>query len=295
MSTPSPLDRRTFLQTSAALAAASTCTFAAAAESEKKLRKAVKYGMIRDGKTIEEKFALIKRLGFEGVEINSPSDLNLDDANRAAEKTGIVIHGVIDSVHWAKRFSDPDPAVRSEAVAALHTAIGDAKKVGATTVLVVPGKVTNAETENWQQVWDRSQAEIRKAIPAAEAANVKIGIEVVWNDFLNTPEQLIDYCDAFKSPTVGAYFDCSNMLKYGVPAATWIRKLGKRMLKFDFKGYSHEKKWVKIGDGDENWPEVLKALDEIGYRGWATSEVGGGGEAELKDIAERMDRVLGTK
>ena len=77
-----------------------------------------------------------------------------------------------------------------------------------------------------------------------------------------------------------------------MPAATWIRALGKRMVKFDFKGYSHEKKWVAIGEGDEDWPEVLKALDDIGYHGWATSEVAGGGEQELRDIAQRMNKVL---
>ena len=85
------------------------------------------------------------------------------------------------------------------------------------------------------------------------------------------------------------------MIKYGVPSAEWIRKLGKRMAKFDFKGYSKTKSWCKIGEGDEDWPEVLKALGEIGYDGWATSEVGGGGEDHLRDIAERMDKVLGLK
>ena len=40
------------------------------------------------------------------------------------------------------------------------------------------------------------------------------------------------------------------------------------------------------------WPEVLKALGEIGYDGWATSEVKGGGENELRDIAQRMNKVL---
>ena len=69
--------------------------------------------------------------------------------------------------------------------------------------------------------------------------------------------------------------------------------LGKRMLKFDFKGYSHEKKWVPIGEGDENWPEILAALDDVEYRGWATSEVAGGGEKELREIADRMNRALG--
>ena len=37
----------------------------------------------------------------------------------------------------------------------------------------------------------------------------------------------------------------------------------------------------------------LKALDEVGYNGWATAEVAGGGEKELRDVAERMNRILG--
>ena len=77
---------------------------------------------------------------------------------------------------------------------------------------------------------------------------MKIAIEVVWNNFITKPEQFVEYIDAFKSPWVGAYFDCSNMVKYGVPPADWIRKLGKRMLKFDFKGYSKAKR-VAIGEG----------------------------------------------
>ena len=39
-------------------------------------------------------------------------------------------------------------------------------------------------------------------------------------------------------------------------------------------------------------PDVLKALTEVGYNGWATAEVRGGGRKELQDIAERMKRVL---
>ena len=267
---------------------------AGAAEKKHSLKKAVKFGMIQvPGASIADKFALIKSLGFEGVEFDSPSGIDRDEALRARDKTGIEIHGVIDSVHWQTRLSDPDPAVRAKGVDALRTAIGDAKFYGADTVLLVPGKVTNPQTENYEQCYSRSQEEIRKVIPQANDAGVKIGIEVVWNDFITKPEQLVQYVDDFNSPAVGAYFDCSNMLKYGVPASTWIRALGKRMLKFDFKGYSHKNKWVPIGEGDEDWPEVLKALDDVGYHGWATSEVTGGGEPELREIAQRMNRVLG--
>ncbi|MEA2710125.1 MAG: L-ribulose-5-phosphate 3-epimerase [Phycisphaerales bacterium] len=279
----------------AADAPVTTTTTAAAttATTAPKLKKAVKYGMIRGGNSVKEKLDLVKSLGFQGVELDSPSDINKDEAVKAQAETGVKIHGVIDSVHWKERLSDPDPAVRAKGLAALTGAIADAKLFGADTVLLVPGKVSNPETENFEQVWQRSQEEVRKAIPAAQQAGVKIAIEVVWNDFLTKPEQLVKYVDEFKSPSVGAYFDVSNMIKYGVAPADWIRALGPRMLKFDFKGYSKEKGWVAIGDGDENWPEVLKALSEVGYNGWATSEVAGGGEKELREIAERMNRVLG--
>jgi L-ribulose-5-phosphate 3-epimerase len=265
------------------------------------VKLAVKYDMIRIKGTVEDKFALIKRLGYDGLEMNSPDEIDRDEVVRARDKTGVIIHGVVDSIHWKKRLSDPNAAVRDEGMAGLKTAIEDCKRYGGTTVLLVPGQVTNKESENFDQVWERSTAEIKKAIPLADKAGVKIAIEVVWNDFITKPEQLVKYVDQFQTPTVGAYFDCSNMLRYGVPAAEWIRQLGKRMLKFDFKGFDYrryankEKKespWVAIGEGTEDWPEVLKALKEVGYRGWATAEVSGGGEKELKDVLDRMRRVF---
>lgn len=298
----SGIGRREFLKSTAGLAAAAVVTsspgetsLAWGADQKTKgpeLKFAVKIGMIRDGANFEEKFALIKSIGFEGVELNSPDNVNFEEAATAAKKTGIKIHGIVDSIHWNIRLSDPDPAVRAKGLEGLKQALHDCKTVGGDTVLLVPGKVADPETENFQQVWDRSTEQVKLAIPTAEELGIKIAIEVVWNNFITKPEQLVAYVDQFKSPWVGAYFDCSNMLKYKVPSAEWIRQLGPRMLKFDFKGYSHAKEWVKIGEGDEDWPEVLKALEEIHYNGWATSEVAGGGREELQEIYDRMQKVL---
>lgn len=286
--------RREFLKSTLAVSAAAALPLqlTLADEAKKpKLKIAVKYGMIRHEGSIEDKFNLIKKLGLQGVEVDSPSGLNKEEAKAAAKKTGIVIHGVIDSVHWRDTLSSKDADVRAKGLAALNGAIEDAAFFGCDTVLLVPGVVKDDVT--FEQCYERSQAEIKKALPLAEKHKVKICIETVWNNFITKPEHLTSFVDDLKSPWVGAYFDCSNMLKYGVSSAEWIRKLGKRLVKFDFKGYSHKNSWCKIGEGDEDWPEVLKALGEIGYDGWATSEVGGGGEKELADITARMKKVLG--
>ncbi|MFO1019184.1 MAG: sugar phosphate isomerase/epimerase family protein [Planctomycetales bacterium] len=295
-----PFQRREFLRTSLATAGligagglpALLADDSRPPQKRPQLKKAVKFGMIGIQGSVEEKFNLIKSLGFEGVEMDSPSGINRDEVVAAVKSTGILVHGVVDSIHWKIRLSDPDPKIRQQGLEGMETALRDCKYYGGTTVLIVPGKVSDPKTENYEQVYARSQEQIKKAIPLAEELGVKIAIEVVWNDFITSPEQLVQYVDDFKSPTVGAYFDCSNMLKYKVPSEVWIRKLGPRMFKFDFKGYSHDKKWVKIGDGDENWHEIMKALADVGYNGWATAEVGGGGKDVLADISARMDRIF---
>jgi hexulose-6-phosphate isomerase len=294
--------RREFLLTAGAAVAAGGA-LAAQDKPTVRLKKAVKYGMVRVNGPAKEKFELLKRLGFQGTEIDSPSGLNLDELTAARDATGIVIHGVIDSVHWTDTLSHPSEAVRAKGLKALLGAIEDARKVGADTVLLVPGVVNKDVT--YEQCWERSTAEVRKAIPDAEKAKVKIAVETVWNDFLTKPDQLVEYVDQFKSEWVGAYLDPGNMVRYGVPAGDWVKAVGKRLLKVDVKGYSRtiarEKKSdgagfeAKIGDGDVDWAGMLKACAEVGYAGWATAEVRGGDEKWLADVSERMDKILQLK
>jgi L-ribulose-5-phosphate 3-epimerase len=282
------LSRRKFIETSIAAAMVAQPLTAA---GQTKLRKAVKIGMV-EGRTLLDRFQLLKETGFEGVELNSPSEVSLQDAVSARDQTGIVIHGVVNGISWNPRLSDPDPAVRERALQNLLQALRDCRFVGGTTVLLVPGAVRDPQNENFDQVWERSTEQIRKAQRLAAELSVKIAIEVVWNDFITRPEQFVEFVDQFDPGAVGAYFDPSNVTKYGIPPATWIRQLGRRMLKFDFKGYHMQNGWVEIGQGSEDWPEIRKALAEVGYTGWATAEIKGGGRERLQVLSAQMDQVL---
>jgi len=262
------------------------------------IQKAVKFDMIDEDLSVQGKFELLQELGYDGVELSSPNDLDNAEVVSARDATGLPIHGVVDSVHWNQTLSDPDAGVRAEGVAGLETALRDAKEYGASTVLLVPA-VVNADV-SYDDAYRRSQTEIRTVLPLAEELGIRIAIENVWNNMLYSPLEFARYIDEFESQWIGAYFDIGNVVNFGWPEQ-WIRILGDRILKLDVKEYSREVRdengphagfRVLLGEGSVNWPAVLEALADVGYSGWATAEVQGGGRARLQEIAAGMDRVL---
>ncbi len=271
---------------------------AAPPTADKPILKAVKIGMVGGDLSLLEKFRLLKELGFDGVELDSPNNLARDEVLAARDEAGLPIHGVVDSVHWKDHLGHPDPEVRARGVAALRTALEDCHTYGGSAVLLVPA-VVSAEV-SYADAYTRSQAEIRRVLPLAEDLGVRIAIENVWNHFLLSPLETARYIDELESPYFGAYFDVGNIVNYGWPEH-WIRTLGKRIFKLDIKEFSRKRRndeglWkgfdVPIGEGDCNWPAVCEALSEIGFRGWATAEVPGGDRERLADIARRMNQVL---
>jgi len=270
-----------------------------AAPTKRKIRKAIMYGTVGLKGSVLEKFKAIKEAGFEGVE--PMSHMNQDEVVKALEATGLKTASVCCNTHWNKPVSDPNPAVREEGLNGLKQALRDAKRYGASSVLFVAAVVNKEVT--YADAYKRSQEEIRKAIPLAEELGVKIAIENVWNHFLLSPLEAARYVDEFNSPWVGWHFDVGNVIAYGWPEQ-WIRVLGKRIQKLHIKEFSREKAnkeglWkgfdVPFLKGDNNWPAVMKALDEIGYDGWGIAEQSGADSAEgLKKLSEEMDRIFAS-
>jgi len=300
----SEIKRREFLKMSAVgiAAAGSVAGFSgtsAFAAGDQVFKKAVGFGMIRiDGMSIMDKFKLAKDVGFDGIEMPAPNKLDDKEILAAQDATGLQIHSIMNTVHWRKPFSDPDPKVREEGMAGMKEALDKAKLYGAETVLLVPAVVN--EDVTYAKAYKQSQEEIRKLIPYAEKLNVKIGLENVWNNFLLSPVEMARYIDEFESPFIGAYFDCGNIVRYGWPVH-WIEALNERIIKVHVKAYSRKLQnetgprsgfRTEMGDDDINWPGISKALVKVGYKEWVTAEVRGGDRARLEDVKQRMDNIL---
>jgi hexulose-6-phosphate isomerase len=50
--------------------------------------------------------------------------------------------------------------------------------------------------------------------------------------------------------------------------------------------------FVNLGDGDIDWAAVRKAFSDVGYTGWATTEIDPGDEAYLRDVVKRVDKLV---
>jgi L-ribulose-5-phosphate 3-epimerase len=292
------MNRRSFLKITAGTAAAASLVSRGSTAPKRKLRKAIMYSTIGVKGTPLEKFKAMKEAGFEGVE--PMGAMNREEVLAAFKETGLKAASVCCHIHWAKPLSAPDEATRKLGLDGLIHSLQDAHAYGATSVLLVPGVAKNGVT--YQQCFDRSLVEIKKAIPVARDLGVKIAIENVGNDFIVTPQQAVDYLDAINSEWVGFHFDIGNAGRVG-PAEKWIQVLGKRILKIHIKDYSAKpaepgakgNARPKLLDGDTNWPAVMKALDNAGYSDWAISEQPGNQAADVetaRDLAQRMDKIF---
>lgn len=246
------------------------------------IRKAVKFRDVREPDlSIEDRFKLVKDLGFDGTELRTGDKENAAEYISASEKTGLKVHGIINS-------SNPD----------LAGAVEFASQVGGNSVLYV---ARYDRKKPLMDSWKSTQEIIRKGLPAAEKHEVKILVENVWAGFLISALDMERYIDEIDNPWFGAYFDVGNNVRWGVPEH-WIEILGDRIGKLDIKEWDERKHRDEglrqgfgspIGEGTIEWQNVRAALKTIGYQGWATAEVGGGNRERLADIAARMDRVLG--
>jgi hexulose-6-phosphate isomerase len=255
-----------------------------------------------------------KRLGYEGIEVclfpDGPLNIEISDAEVAKLRTiiegaGLQAASVTTGLLWANPLTSSDPAKVADGKHAVTRCLEVANKLGATGILVVPGAVEiffdpAAEIVQYDVAMKRVESAIKDLAKAAEKNKVAIGIENVWNKMFMSPLEARDFVDRIGSEYVGWFFDVGNIVALGFPEQ-WIRILGKRIKKVHVKDFRKSvgtvDGFVDLLEGDVNWPEVMKALREVGYDDFLIAEMipyyTHAPEVRLANTALALSKIVG--
>ena len=271
--------------------------------TNRKILLSCKLGMIaaKDGGrdlTLVERLKMAAAAGFDGVDFDEAGKFTEQQARDAVQESGVFVHNAINHAHWKQRLTSAKEEERAAGRANIEHCIRVSHAAGGNGVLIVVG---NANDGTQEETLARCRREIESLIPLAASLGQPILIENVWNrmmyDHDAPPEQsadrFVEFVDRFRSPWVGMYYDIGNHWKYGQPG-DWLRAFEHRCVKLDVKGFSRENdKFTDIGAGDLPWDQVRKGLDDIGFTGWATAEVGGGNVERLTTVRKQMEVAFG--
>jgi L-ribulose-5-phosphate 3-epimerase len=256
-------------------------------------KKGIRINMLPPGLSLTAGFSLARDCGFSQMEPFATFDgQRVIEIQSAAHKSGIHIGSVANPMNWQYPLTSGEPALAAEGIKAQTAALENAHAWGADAILMIPGVVT--PEVSYEQAWVRSRRQIERLLPVAEKLGVVIALEEVCDQskFLLSPREFVRYIDAFRSPYLRAYFDVGNVMPVGYPQ-DWIHQLGHRIEKVHVKDWNPKtRKFVDPGGGAVNWPAVRQAFIDVGYKGTFTVELGPGDAAYLKDLSQRIDRLL---
>lgn len=252
---------------------------------EARIKFAVKSRMVDEPDLdLTGRFALLREIGFDGVEWNGPESVEVAEIEKAIASTGLPVHGIVNA-------GSPEIA----------PAVEMAHRLGSESVLSFPEEDSDRSYEENFSLW---QSRIREVLPLVEKREVFLCIENVRATFLKEAEEMARFLDSFDSPWVKSYFDTGNVITWTEQSAEhWVEVLGERIHKLDIKDRGHnefgdpriKREGVAGTDGGEvNWEEIRKLLAEQGFAGWATAEVRGGDRERLRRMLGWMRGVLGA-
>jgi hexulose-6-phosphate isomerase len=252
------------------------------------MKKSIGDNLIPKEWTLENGLALIRKAGFDGVELwlgdkswfqLNTSDGQVRELRRKVENAGLVVSNVSNTLDWDTPISSRDPAIRDRARNHIVRQIETANILGTDAILVVAGLVT--EDTPYNEVYRRTVDNLRQLGETASQAKVRIGCENCCSEqrFLISPREFETFLNDVNSPWVGLHLDVGNIHDTGFPEQ-WIEIHGPRITRVHVKDVlrhrgrcGNQSVYTNLFLGDNNWPAIRTALEKIRYDGWIIAEM----------------------
>ena len=229
----------------------------------------------------------VAQAGFDAVHWNMASAglLSLPDAvperlagriTGAARTRGVAIVGLSGTTNLIH----PDPAERALGRARLAVIIAAARDMGAPLVTLCTG--TRDPVDPWRahpgnaepEAWADLLAELRHAIPLAEAAGVRLGIEPETANVVRGLEEAKRLLDELASPALGIVLDPANLFEEPPPpealrnaVARAVDLLGPRLAMVHAKDRDTRGEVVAVGRGVIDFGHFADCLRRAGFNG----------------------------
>ena len=268
------------------------------------MKKSINQWSFPAGMDLRAIMEMAKNTGYDCFEpaFDEKGELSMESTDQQiiairdmAQDLGLPLCSLASGLYWSNSPTDNDPKVRERARAIIRRQLEAARLLGVDTILVVPGTVKGGDDPvDYDVAYDRALEAMEAVKDYARETGVCIGVENVWNNFLLSPLEMRDFLDKIDSPYVGAYLDVGNIIKFGFPEM-WVKILGRRIKKVHVKDFRRDVGnfggFVDLLSGDVDFVKVVRALEDVGYDGPLTAEMGVG-SCFPEDIVARTCRAL---
>jgi sugar phosphate isomerase/epimerase len=214
---------------------------------------------------------------LEEIEKDPQQAKHVEEVLRTLEALGAQMpqaHGWISA-----NVAHPNPAQRAHDMELLLRQLVVCEALGIKDVVIHPGTAAGYRTaEERRAIHDLNVESFRRLGDRAGELGLRIGLENMldWRDgtgqFGAKLEELMGLLAAVDCPALGITFDTSHAhaQKLDLPAA--VRIFGEKLICTHISD-NHEH--LTPGNGTIDWPAVVAALREIGYRGQFNLEIPG--------------------
>ena len=242
--------------------------------------------------TVSERFALAKKIGFDGVEVwGSTSEKLADELQTAAEMHSIPVSTICAGYGGCPLSSDPGQ--RQLAMDDIRKILAIAGKFGAVGMIMVPifgpPQIPDlAPARGFRELEvELLVAELKELAPVAKEHNTCILLESLnryETHFLNTQQQSFDICEQVSHPNVMLMSDFFHMNIEETDSPNALKTVKKYLKHVHLADNTR----MQPGTGKLDFAANFKALKDIGFDGFGSLECSIAGDDKAHALAETL-------
>lgn len=247
---------------------------------------AIKFAICNEifqGWQLEDAFAFIKDVGYEGVEIapftlaERVEQISPEERKRIrqlAEKFGLEIVGL----HWllvspsGLHLTAPDDSIRKRTKDYFRELICFCSDLGGKIMVVgSPKQRSLVPGDTYEEAWERTKAFFSDLLPLAQDCKVTLCIEALPNetDFISTLDEAIRFVREINHLNLQTMVDVKSAVNEGLRLDEAVYKAAPHLRHV----HANDVNRLGPGMGDVDFTPLAKALKEINYEGFVSVEV----------------------